>query len=77
MENEKYLSEERYQKNNKKVRSIGKIVLIIGIVIFNIFFILAPHSISKISRQLFGKPILFKIFFVSTENNFPSNISIS
>ena len=34
MENEKYLSEERYQKNNKKVRSIGKIVLIIGIVIF-------------------------------------------
>lgn len=33
MENEKYLSEERYQKNNKKVRSIGKIVLIIGIVI--------------------------------------------
>ena len=33
MENEKYLSEERYQKNNKKVRSTGKIVLIIGIVI--------------------------------------------
>ena len=33
MENEKYPSEERYQKNNKKVRSIGKIVLIIGIVI--------------------------------------------
>lgn len=33
MENEKYLSEEKYQKNNKKVRSTGKIVLIIGIVI--------------------------------------------
>lgn len=40
MENEKYLSEERYQKNNKKVRSIGKIVLIIGIVIL-IFGIVA------------------------------------
>lgn len=33
MENEKYLNEEKYQAANKKVRSIGKIFLIIGIVL--------------------------------------------
>lgn len=34
MEKEEYLSEERYQKNNKKVNNTGKILLIIGIIIF-------------------------------------------
>ena len=32
MENEKYLSEERYQRNNQKVKTVGKVLLIIGIV---------------------------------------------
>ena len=40
MENEKYLSEERYQENNKKLKSVGKILLIIGVVILIISFIL-------------------------------------
>lgn len=32
MENEKYLSEERYQKNSQKLKKTGKILLIIGII---------------------------------------------
>ena len=33
MENEKYLSEERYQRTNAKVKSVGKTLLIIGIIL--------------------------------------------
>lgn len=40
MENEKYLSEERYQRNNQKVKSVGKVLLIIGIVTLVISFIM-------------------------------------
>ena len=40
MENEKYLSEQRYQRNNKKVKSVGKILLIIGIITFVAGFII-------------------------------------
>ena len=40
MENEKYLSEERYQKSNQKVKKIGKILLIVGIITLVIGFIL-------------------------------------
>lgn len=32
MENEKYLNEETYQRNNQKVKKIGKILLIAGVV---------------------------------------------
>lgn len=32
MENEKYLSEEKYQKNNQKVKKVGKILLVTGII---------------------------------------------
>lgn len=41
MENQEYLSEERYQKNNAKVKKTGKILLIIGIVTLIIGFILS------------------------------------
>ena len=40
MENEKYLSEERYQQNNKKVKNVGKILLIIGIITLVVSFII-------------------------------------
>ncbi len=32
MENKEYLSEEKYQQNNLKVKKIGKILLIVGII---------------------------------------------
>lgn len=38
MNNEKYLSEERYQKNNQKVKNIGRTLLIVGIIILCISF---------------------------------------
>ena len=34
MKNNEYLSEERYQKNNTKVKTIGKVLLIVGILVF-------------------------------------------
>lgn len=34
MQNNEYLSEERYQKNNTKVKTIGKVLLIVGILVF-------------------------------------------
>jgi len=40
MENEKLLSEERYQRNNKKVKGIGKILLIVGIITLVVSFII-------------------------------------
>ena len=40
MENEKLLSEEKYQENNKKVKKIGKILLITGIILLVLSFII-------------------------------------
>ena len=42
MQQEKYLSEEKYQQNNQKVKKVGKILLIIGIcmLVLGIVFIL-------------------------------------
>lgn len=40
MENKEYLSEERYQRTNAKVKKVGKILLIIGIIILAISFVL-------------------------------------
>lgn len=40
MENEKYLIEEKYQKNNQKVKKVGKTLLVIGIIILLISFII-------------------------------------
>lgn len=34
MQNNEYLSEEKYQKNNTKVKTIGKVLLIVGILVF-------------------------------------------
>ena len=34
MKNNEYLSEEKYQKNNAKVKTIGKVLLIVGILVF-------------------------------------------
>lgn len=34
MQNNEYLSEEKYQKNNAKVKTIGKVLLIVGILVF-------------------------------------------
>ena len=33
MENKEYLSEEEYQKNNQKVKKVGKIIMIVGAVL--------------------------------------------
>lgn len=40
MQNKEYLSEERYQQSNAKVKKVGKVLLIIGIVTLVISFIL-------------------------------------
>ena len=40
MKQTEYLSEERYQENNAKVKNVGKILLIIGIITIIISFIL-------------------------------------
>ncbi len=40
METKEYLSEERYQQNNAKVKKVGKILLIVGIITLVISFIL-------------------------------------
>jgi uncharacterized membrane protein len=40
MENKEYLSEEKYQQNNTKIKKIGKILLIIGIVVLILSFLL-------------------------------------
>lgn len=42
MANEKFLSEEKYQQNNAKVKKIGKVLLIIGIIalVLGIIFII-------------------------------------
>ena len=34
MENKKYLTEENYQKSNKKVKTVGNILIIIGLLLF-------------------------------------------
>ena len=44
MDNKKLLNEEQFQKNNKKVKTAGLIVIIVGIVMFLIsFFIQVPE----------------------------------
>lgn len=40
MENEKYLSEEKYQKNKEKIKKIGKIILITGIIMMVVGFLI-------------------------------------
>ena len=40
MENKEYLSEEKYQQSNAKVKKVGKILLIVGILTLVIGFIL-------------------------------------
>ena len=40
MEKKEYLNEERYQKNNAKVKNIGKVLLIVGIILLVISSIL-------------------------------------
>ena len=40
MENEKYLSEEKYQRNNAKVKKVGKTLLIAGVITLVISFII-------------------------------------
>lgn len=50
MENEKYLNEERYQKNNNKVKKTGKMLLIIGIVTLLVSFIIIVLGIVGIGN---------------------------
>lgn len=40
MQNNEYLSEEKYQQTNVKVKKIGKILLIVGIIVLILSFIL-------------------------------------
>lgn len=57
MENEKYLSEERYQRNNSKVKKIGKALLIIGVIILVVSFIILALgflNFSSVFNNSFG-----------------------
>ena len=40
MENKKYLTEENYQSSNKKVKTIGTVLIVIGLVLFIVGLIL-------------------------------------
>lgn len=40
MASEKYLSEEKYQEDNKKVKKVGKILLIVGVITLLVSFVL-------------------------------------
>lgn len=48
-----YLNEEQYQKNNKKVKNVGKILLIVGIVLLIIGIILGILGFASFGN-LFG-----------------------
>ena len=77
MENEKYLSEERYQKNNQKVKKIGKILLTVGIIALVLGFVLtvlgllgfgstavdaiSNDTMEKTEKGIFGSVGLFAI----------------
>ena len=52
MQNEKYLSEERYQQNNKKVKIIGNILIIIGLVLLIGGFILTISGFLGFGNQV-------------------------
>lgn len=54
MENKEYLNEENYQKNNVKVRKIGKILLIVGIVVFILGIALMVFGGTRMGNSMIG-----------------------
>lgn len=54
MSNEKYLSEEKYQETNKKVKKVAKVLLIIGLVLLVIGFVLGILEMMKFGNGFFS-----------------------
>lgn len=52
MQNEKYLSEENYQKSNKKVKIIGNILIIVGLILLVGGFILTISGFLGFGNQI-------------------------
>ena len=52
MQNEKYLSEEKYQQNNKKVKVIGNVLIIVGLILLIGGFILTISSFLGFGSQI-------------------------
>lgn len=50
--NKKYLTEENYQKNNEKVKKIGKVLLIIGLILLTIGFVLLVSGFLGFGNQI-------------------------
>lgn len=61
MEEKKYLNEERYQENLKKLKKIGKIVLIIGVGMFilgMVLLIIGFSGFGKSGMEMVSEPNL-------------------
>lgn len=52
MENKKYLTEENYQKSNKKVKIIGNILIIIGLILLTIGLVLLVSGFLGFGNQI-------------------------
>lgn len=64
MEKNEYLSEERYQKNNAKVKNIGKILLIVGIILLVISSILIVVGFMGFGSTVLLVALIFLIILV-------------
>lgn len=67
MQNNEYLSEEKYQKNNAKVKTIGKVLLIVGILVFVLGVVLTIIGSTGFRKST---PSTFNPFDFDTVNNF-------
>lgn len=54
MENKEYLSEEKYQQTNAKVKKVGKILLIVGIIILVIGFFMLIFGFFGMASTITG-----------------------
>lgn len=63
MQNSEYLNEEKYQQNNAKVKKVGKILLIVGIVILVLSFIL-----TTVAFLVFGNSAISGVSSFGTGN---------
>lgn len=52
MENKKYLTEENYQNGNKKVKTIGTILMVIGLILFIVGLILVISGFLGFGSQI-------------------------
>lgn len=52
MENRKYLTEENYQESNKKVKTIGTILIVIGLILFIVGLVLVISGFLGFGSQI-------------------------